>query len=331
MSVGSPDLLIEAEAAAEAGLEPGYGDIAARSPLELFWRRFRSDRVAIASLIFILLLILAAVFAPLIVKLVGAPGPNVQNTGALDQFGTPTGPNFAHHHIFGVDPLGRDVFARVLYGARVSLLVAFVATGISMIVGVTAGLIAGYFRGWVDTIISRLIDVLLAFPILLLGLGLAAACSLGKGCLGGLIKPGLGVVIFVIAFVNWTYIARIVRGQVLSLREKEFVEASRSLGASNRRIIFKEILPNLVAPIIVYATLIIPQNILFEAALSYLGVGVQPPTASWGAMLSDATSIFDTAWWYMLFPGVALLLTVLAFNLVGDGLQDALHPKAADS
>jgi peptide/nickel transport system permease protein len=329
MSVGSPDLLIEAEAAAEAGLEPGYGDIAARSPLELFWRRFRSDRVAIASLIFILLLILAAVFAPLIVKLVGAPGPNVQNTGALDQFGTPTGPNFAHHHIFGVDPLGRDVFARVLYGARVSLLVAFVATGISMIVGVTAGLLAGYFRGWIDTGISRLIDVLLAFPILLLGLGLAAACSLGKGCLGGLIKPGLGVVIFVIAFVNWTYIARIVRGQVLSLREKEFVESARSLGASNRRIIFREILPNLVAPIIVYATLIIPQNILFEAALSFLGVGVQPPNPSWGAMLADATTIFDSAWWYMVFPGVALLLTVLAFNLVGDGLQDALAPKAA--
>ncbi len=142
-------------------------------------------------------------------------------------------------------------------------------------------------------------------------------------------KPGLTNVIFVIAFVNWTYIARIVRGQVLSLREKEFVEAARSLGASNRRIIFKEILPNLVAPIIVYATLIIPQNILFEAALSFLGVGVQPPQASWGAMLADATTIFDTAWWYMVFPGIALLLTVLAFNLVGDGLQDALNPKAA--
>ena len=262
-------------------------------------------------------------------SLVAAPGPNVQNSGALDQFGTPTGPSFAHHHLFGVDPLGRDVFARVLYGARVSLLVAFVATGISMFVGVTAGLVAGFYRGWVDTVISRLIDVLLAFPILLLGLGLAAACSLGKGCLGGIIKPGLTVVIFVIAFVNWTYIARIVRGQVLSLREKEFVESARSLGASNSRIIFREILPNLVAPIIVYATLIIPQNILFEAALSFLGVGVQPPTASWGAMLNDATSIFDTAWWYMVFPGAALLLTVLAFNLVGDGLQDALHPKAA--
>ena len=329
MSVGAPELLVDAEAAAEAGLEPVGDEIAARSPIELFWRRFRQDRVAMVSLAFIVLLVLAAICAPLIIKLVGAPGPNLQNSNALDQFGTPTGPSLAHNHLFGVDPLGRDVFARVLYGARVSLEVALVATGLSMIIGVTAGMVAGFFRGWVDTLISRTIDVLLAFPILLLGLGLAAACSLGKGCLGGLIKPGLGVVIFVIAFVNWTYIGRIVRGQVLSLREKEFIEAARSLGASNRRIIFREVLPNLVAPIIVYATLIIPTNILFEAALSFLGVGVQPPQASWGAMLADATAIFNTAWWYMLFPGAALLLTVLAFNLVGDGLQDALNPKAA--
>lgn len=384
MSVGAPELLVDAEAVVEAGFEPAGGEIAARSPLELFWRRFKADRVAVVSLGVIVVLVVSAIFAPLLVELVGAPGPNVQNTStALTQFGTPTGPSknalwpfivlfaalvlellaFAIRarplrrrvqltiagvavplaivlaivlwpsakHLFGVDPLGRDVFARVLYGARVSLLVAFVATGISMFVGVTLGMIAGFFRGWADTVISRLVDVLLAFPILLLALGLAAACSLGHGCLGGLLKPGLIVVIFVIAFVNWTYVARIIRGQVLSLREKEFVEASRSLGASNMRIIFREILPNLVAPIIVYATLIIPQNILFEAALSFLGAGVQPPTASWGAMLADATSIFDTAWWYMLFPGAALLLTVLAFNLVGDGLQDALNPKSANA
>jgi peptide/nickel transport system permease protein len=383
MSVGG-DLLIEAESAAEAGFELVGPDIVARSPLELFWRRFRSDPIALISLGVIVALVALAILAPVIIKLVGAPGPNIQNTAALNQaFGTPTGPSKhgllpfivvlvglvlaivtaalpwrafrrpaligigavtlvvaivlaavtwpGAKHLFGIDPLGRDVFARVLYGARVSLLVAFVATGISMLVGVTLGMVAGFYRGWVDMAISRVIDVLLAFPILLLALGLAAACSLGKGCFGGLIQPGLTVVIFVIAFVNWTYIARIVRGQVLSLREKEFVEASRSLGASNKRIIFKEILPNLVAPIIVYATLIIPQNILFEAALSFLGAGVQPPTASWGAMIADATSSFDTAWWYMVFPGAALLITVLAFNLVGDGLQDALHPKSASS
>jgi len=322
--VSTTDLLLDAPDAAQvstAGVE-----IAARSPMQLFWRRFRKDRVALGSLIFIILLVLFAfVIGPLLAKAFGLPGPNVQNANALDQFGTPTGPSSAHP--FGVDTLGRDILARVIAGARVSLIVAIVATAISATIGVVVGLTAGFYRGWVDTLLSRLIDVLLAFPILLLALGVAAACSLGKGCLGGLIKPGLGVVIFVIAFVNWTYIGRIVRGQVLSLREKEFVEASRSLGASNTRIIFKEILPNLIAPIIVLATLVIPQNILFEAALSFLGVGVQPPQASWGAMIAEAASIFDSAWWYMVFPGAALLLTVLAFNLLGDGLQDALNPR----
>jgi ABC-type dipeptide/oligopeptide/nickel transport system permease subunit len=294
--------------------------------MELFWRRLKKDKVAMAAGVFVLLLVLAAVVAPLLVKLFGSTGPNVQNPKALDSFGTPTGPS--SDHIFGVDTLGRDVFARVLYGARVSLQVAIIATAISVAIGVITGMIAGYFRGWTDTALSRLVDVLLAFPILLFGIGLASACSLGDGCAGGLIQPGLPVVIFVIAFVNWTYIYRIIRGQVLSLREKEFVDAARSLGASNGRILFREILPNLVAPIIVYSTLIIPQNILFEAALSFLGVGVQPPDASWGAMLADATQIFDTAWWFMFFPGAVLLLTVLAFNLLGDGLHDALNPRA---
>ena len=275
---------------------------------------------------FVVLLVILAIAAPLIVKLVGARPPTDQATKYLDSFGTPTGPS--SKNIFGVDTLGRDLFSRVLYGARVSLQVALIATAISVFIGVVFGMIAGFYRGWVDTVISRFIDVLLAFPILLFGIGLASACSLGNGCLGGLIKPGLTVVIFVIAFVNWTYIARIVRGQVLSLREKEFIEASRSLGASNFRIVFREVLPNLVAPIIVYTTLIIPQNILFEAALSFLGVGVQPPQASWGQMLAEATDIFDSAWWYMVFPGAALLLTVLAFNLLGDGLQDALNPRS---
>jgi peptide/nickel transport system permease protein len=305
---GTVDLAREASAEA-----PAAAEIEARTPLELFWRRLREDRVAIASLGFIVFMVLCAVCAPLIIKLVGARPPNAQSTKYLDSFGTPTGPS--KDNIFGVDPLGRDVFSRVLYGARVSLEVAIVATALSVLIGVVTGMVAGYYRGAVDSL------------ILLLAIGLAAACSL-KGCVHGLIQPGLTVVIFVITFVNWTYIARIIRGQVLSMREKEFVEAARSLGASNRRIIFREILPNLVAPIIVYSTLIIPLNILFEAALSFLGVGVQPPNASWGAMIADATEIFDTAWWYMVFPGAALLLTVLAFNLLGDGLQDALNPKA---
>jgi peptide/nickel transport system permease protein len=312
--------------ARESTADTEVSGIQARTPLELFWRRLREDRVAMAAFAFVVMLIIVAIAAPLIVKLVGARPPDQQATKYLDSFGTPTGPS--KDNVFGVDTLGRDLFSRVLYGARVSLQVALIATAISVFIGVVFGMIAGFYRGWVDTVISRFIDVLLAFPILLFGIGLASACSLGNGCLGGLIKPGLTVVVFVIAFVNWTYIARIVRGQVLSLREKEFIEASRSLGASNFRIVFREVLPNLVAPIIVYTTLIIPQNILFEAALSFLGVGVQPPQASWGQMLAEATDIFDSAWWYMVFPGTALLLTVLAFNLLGDGLQDALNPRA---
>jgi peptide/nickel transport system permease protein len=326
LSTGAVDLLHEpSDQELGPAREEIEREVAARSPFELFWRRLKDDKVALAALGFIVILILVAALAPLIVKLLGAPGPNEQSTEALDEFGTPTGPS--GEHLLGVDGLGRDVFSRVLYGARVSLEVAIIATGLAVLIGVLVGMVAGYYRGWVDTALSRLIDVLLAFPILLLALGLAAACSFGDGCLGGLIEPGLTVVIFVIAFVNWTYLARIIRGQVLSLREKEFVEAARSLGASNRRILFREILPNLVAPIIVYSTLIIPINILFEAALSFLGVGVQPPDASWGAMIADAIDVFDTAWWYMLFPGLALLLTVLAFNLLGDGLQDALNPR----
>ena len=299
--------------------------ITARSPLQLFWRRLRKDRVAMTALVFIVLLILIAIFAPVLVKLFNAADPQTQNYDALDAFGGPSGPS--GEYFFGVDKLGRDVFSRVIYGSRVSLEVAFIATGIAVLIGTTVGLVAGYFRGWVDALLSRLTDVVLAFPILLLGLGLAAACSGKEGCLGGLIEPGLPVVIMVIAVINWTYIARIVRGQVLSLREKEFVEAARSVGASDRQIIVREILPNLVAPLIVYSSLLIPANILLEAALSFLGVGVGAGTPSWGQMISEATGLFPEAWWFMLFPGLALLITVLAFNLVGDGLQDALDPR----
>jgi ABC-type dipeptide/oligopeptide/nickel transport system permease subunit len=190
-------------------------------------------------------------------------------------------------------------------------------------------MVAGYYRGAADTFISRLIDVTLAFPVLLLALGIASACSLGNGCVRGLIKPGLSTVVAAIVVINWTYIGRVIRGQVLSLREKEFVEAARAVGAGDLAILFREILPNLVAPIVVVTTLLIPQNILLEAALSYLGVGINPPQASWGEMIAEATPIFNSAWWFFAFPGAALLLTVLAFNLVGDGVRDALDPRMA--
>ncbi|MFN8152423.1 MAG: ABC transporter permease [Solirubrobacterales bacterium] len=316
---------------ASAELVDSDFELPPRTPGQLFRARFREDRIAMASLVFIALLILMAVFAPLVVSIVGAPDPDYRDTGALDPlFATPTGPSA--DHLFGVDQLGRDVFSRVVYGARVSLTVAFAATFFATVFGVIAGLLAGYFRGWVDSLISRSVDVLLAIPYLLLATGLASACTLaqtkggGSGCLGGLVKPGLGVVIFVISFTSWTYMARIVRGQILSIREKEFIEASRSMGSTDWRIVFRELLPNLTAPIIVYASILIPQVILYEAALSFLGVGVTDKP-SWGQMISDATPNFSTAWWYMLFPGIALVLTVLAFNFVGDAMQDALNPR----
>jgi peptide/nickel transport system permease protein len=308
-------------------VEPTEIAVAERGPWQLLWLRFRRDKVAIAALAFIVLLIVVAALAGPITRAFGHP-PDQQFPSALDpSFGTPTGPS--RSFLFGVDKVGEDVFSRVLYGARVSLEVALVATSLSVTIGVVLGMMAGYYRGWVDTLISRVIDITLAFPILLLALGIGSACSLGNGCAGGLIKPGLPTVIVAIVVINWTYIARIVRGQVLSLREKEFVEAARAAGASDRRILFQELLPNLVAPIVVYTTLVIPQNILLEAALSFLGVGIDPPQASWGEMIAEATPIFSTAWWFFLFPGAALLLTVLAFNLLGDGVRDALDPKTS--
>ena len=324
MSIGTAELL-ESDADSDAvALVPG--EIAARSPRQLFWRRFRSDRVAMGSAIFIIALILIAVFAPLVIKILGLPGPNVQDPNATDAFGSPLGPNGTHP--FGVDGVGRDVLSRVIYGARISLEVGIIGTALATAVGTVIGLLAGFYRGWVDTVVSRVVEVFLAFPVLVLGLGLGAACGV-RGCAGGLIQPGIGTVLFIITISSFTYIARIARGQVLSLREKEFVEAARSLGASNRRIIFREILPNLMAPLIVYASLLIPTNILLEAGLSYLGVGIRPPTASWGQMISDASQYLTppAAWWYMVFPGAALVLTVLAFNLMGDGLLDALNPR----
>jgi peptide/nickel transport system permease protein len=324
MSVGAAELLPGAGGDLDF-LDVGR-DIDARSPLALFWRRLRQDRLALASLIFIAFLIVIAIAAPLVVKLLGLPGPYVQNPNLTDSFGSPLGPSLAHP--FGVDQLGRDVMSRVIYGARVSLVVGILGTAVASFIGVVIGMLAGFYRGWMDTALSRLVDVVLSIPILLLGLGIGAACAV-RGCVAGIVQPGLGVIIFIIALASWPYIARIVRGLVLSLRERDFVQASRSLGASNTRIMFREILPNLLAPIIVYSTLLIPQNILLEAALSFLGVGIRPPTASWGQMIAAATPIFNTAWWYMAFPGIALLLAVLAFNLLGDGLQDALNPKTS--
>lgn len=313
---GGPQAPVGAEAPKE---------VLGRSPWELFWRRFRRDTFAVAGLVIVFMMIALALLAPVIAKWVGH-GPNQVFLNQLDAFGLPSGPHSGFW--FGVDQAGRDLMVRVIYGARTSLFIAFFATGMATVLGVIFGMLAGFYRGKVDTFISRTIDVVLSLPILLLALGLVAACGLSKeGCLGGLIQPGLLLVSYVIGLFSWPYIARIVRGQVLSLREKEFVEAARSMGSSNLRIMFREILPNVAAPIIVYTTLIIPNNILFEAALSFLGIGVPQETPSWGRELADAGTLFTVAWWMMLFPGLFLFFTTLAFNLVGDGLRDALDPR----
>jgi ABC-type dipeptide/oligopeptide/nickel transport system permease subunit len=307
----------------EVGVEVSR-QVLGRSPWELFWRRFRKDRVAVFGLIMVGFMLIVALIAPLIAT--WFHGPNEVFLDRLDSFGIPTGPQ--SEFWFGVDTAGRDLMVRVAYGARTSLFIALFATGMASLIGVTLGMLAGFYRGKVDTVISRTIDVVLSLPVLLLSLGLVSACGLAPGgCLGGLIKPGLLLVSYVIALFTWPYIARIVRGQVLSLREKEFIEAARSMGSTNRRIMFREVLPNVAAPIIVYTTLIIPSNILFEAALSFLGIGVPQETPSWGRQLSDAGDIFTVAWWMMLFPGLFLFMTTLAFNLVGDGLRDALDPR----
>ena len=309
------------------GAPDGVGGVEGKTPWELFWRRFRRDRVALAGLILIALIILGALSAGFFARnVVHHPDVNEFYFEMLDEYGLPKGPSAQFW--FGADPSGRDLLLQVLYGARTSLIVAFFATGIEVIIGVTLGVIAGFFRGKVDTFISRTMDVVLSLPVLLLALGLVSACGLQpEGCLGGLIQPGLLLVSYVIGLFSWPYLARIVRGQVLSLREKEFVEAARSMGAGNIRIMFKEIVPNLIAPIVVYTTLLIPANILFEAALSYLGIGVPITTPSWGRLLADSSSMFADAWWTMFFPGMFLLATTLAFNLVGDGLRDALDPR----
>ena len=318
--------------ALEEQFEPGAGDTVeaarARSSWELFRVRFMRDKAAVAGAIVIVILILLAFAAPLFARLTGH-GPNELFDEMRDPvFGLPKGPN--SEFWFGADSVGRDLFVRVMYGARTSLTVAFVATGLAAVIGISLGMLAGYRGGAADTFISRAADIVLAMPILLFAIGIATVCSVtAQGCVGGLLKPGLSLVIGIIVIFTWPNMARLVRGQVLSLREREFIEASRSLGAGGGRIMFRELLPNLIAPIVVYATLIIPNNIIFEAALSFLGVGVPQTTPSWGRMLAEVASgqLFTVAWWMMVFPGIFLLLTTLSFNLVGDGLRDALGPS----
>ena len=298
-----------------------------RSNRQLVWARLRTDKAAVLGLILVGFIVSVAIFAPLLAKLTGH-APNQLFESMRTTLGLPKGPTARFW--FGADQVGRDLFVRVIYGARTSLFVAVMGTSLATLMGIVVGLLSGYYGGRLDTLISRVIDVWLSMPLLLFAVGLSTVCSASvHGCLAGLLQPGLPLVTGIIVLFTWPYLTRIVRGQVISLRERDFVEAARSIGASDARIMFSEVLPNLMAPILVYATLTIPGNILFEAALSFLGVGVPQSTPSWGRMLSDATSgsLFTYAWWMMVYPGLFLLLTTLAFYLVGDGVLDALDPR----
>ncbi|GAA1720256.1 ABC transporter permease [Kribbella yunnanensis] len=289
--------------------------IEGRSPLVLALRRLRRDKVAMISLVVIVLIVLMAVFAPVFAAITGHP-PNEQYRDiGLTPEGLPRAPNGTFW--FGTDDLGRDILVRIAYGARVSLLVGVFATAITVVVGVVLGLAAGFLGGITDTILTRLIDVVLSVPFLLVAIALVSITG-----------PSLTVTVLVIGFFSWASVARIVRGQVLSLREREFVEAARSLGASDGRIMFVDVLPNVLAPVIVYTTLLVPVVIVTQATLSFLGLGLPPPTADWGGMINSSQNYYTTSWWYILFPGLALLITTLAFNLFGDGVRDAFDPRA---
>jgi ABC-type dipeptide/oligopeptide/nickel transport system permease subunit len=318
MSYGFADMV--------AGTEPDFASemievgVEGRTPLQLAWRRLRRDKVSMISLAFVIFLCLVAIFAPLLTALIGH-GPNAQypNTG-LSIYGHPVGPGKTF--LLGTDDLGRDVLSRLIYGARVSLEVGVGATAIALGLGLALGLVSGYYGGRLDAIIARFMDLLLAFPVLLFALALVARFG-----------ASLLLILLVVAFFQWPLIARLVRGQVISLREREFVEAARSMGSSDLRIMFLEIAPNLIALAIVYATLLIPVNIVLEATLSYLGLGIQQPTASWGNMIAEAQTgdLYTIAWWFLVFPCIALFLATLAFNLFGDGLRDALDPRQGRS
>ncbi|WAX56769.1 ABC transporter permease [Jatrophihabitans cynanchi] len=305
--------------AAALGSESGpvAADIAViegRSPWRLAFDRLRHDWVAVASAAVIVLIALTAALAPVVAAAVGH-GPDTQyRTSGLTPEGIPVGPGSAF--LLGTDELGRDVLVRICYGARVSLLAGVVASVLAVAVGVVIGLLAGYFGGMLDTALARFMDVVLSLPYLVFAIALISV-----------VGPGLTVSIAVIAFFSFASVGRVVRGQVLSITQKEFVEAARSLGAGDVRIMFVDILPNVLAPVIVYTTLLIPLAIVFEATLSFLGLGVVPPTASWGGMLSESIQYYQVAWWYVVFPGAALLITTLAFNLLGDSVRDAFDPR----
>jgi peptide/nickel transport system permease protein len=333
-----------AAVATESGGELGEVEaVRARGYWELVWIRFKRDKVALASIVFIVLLIAVAFGgAPLAKHYVGH-GPNdiFTGTAAVQPLSLLPANPWTHIDNFytgkkdilvlgAANRLGQDEFLRLLYGAQVSLEVAIFSTIGVMLIGVILGAIAGYFRGWIDTIISRITEITMAFPLLLFVIALAATVGPQLNSITlGIFPEGVITLVLIFSIFGWFYPARIMRAQVLSIREKEYVEAAQMIGASDGRIIRSHVLPHLIAPIIVYSTLIVASYVLFEAGLSFLGIGIPLTTPSWGNLLSSAPEYYTTRPLLMLWPGLAVLLTTLAFNLLGDGLRDAFDPRAS--
>jgi peptide/nickel transport system permease protein len=289
-------------------------------------RHVRHDRRAIVATVVLAIIVLLALTAPLIAEFVVNHDPNEQHVReATDLFGLPKGPSRSYW--FGADRLGRDVFVRTLYGTRTSLIVASLATAIQLGIAIAIGVTTGYFRGMTDTVLSRVTDIALALPATLLILGLVTACSGPEGCASGVIRPGIPLVAFVLGAFGWMIDARVIRAQTLSLKEREFVAAARTQGVGSVRLMATEVLPNLTVQIVVLTTLAFPANVLGEAALSFLGVGVPVTTPSLGAMLEDANRLMTVAWWLMLFPGLFLFATTMSFNIIGEAIRNALDPK----
>ena len=281
--------------------------LAGRRPFResIFWRQFRRNQLALASGAVVLVLSLAALFAPVL-------APYDPSAYDVKKLLLPPGPG----HWLGTDQIGRDLLSRMLYGARISMAVGFVSVGIAVVIGTLIGTVAAYYGGRVDELLMRFVDLMLNFPRFFLLLTLIA-----------LLRPSIWIIMMVIGFTGWMGLARLVRGEILSLKEREFVLSARALGVPDRRIMFRHIFPNALVPVLVSATLGVAGAILAESGLSFLGLGVQPPTPSWGNILIDGKANIEIAWWLSVFPGMAILVTVLAYNLFGEGLRDALDPR----
>lgn len=310
-----------------------HSAVVGRTLRQIAFNRIKHDKVAIACVVALVIITLLAVFAPLICNVINVDPYTFDSAAISDSGGLPLGSfgGVSGKHPLGVEPLtGRDILARLLYGTRVSLMIAFLATTIVVTTGVLIGIFAGYSRGWIDSVLSRIMDLTLAFPFLLVVIAMSPVLEQRLAAIG--IPEGnpsrIVTLVLLLSLFGWPYLARLIRGQVLSMREREFVEAATSIGSGTSRMVFKELLPNLWAPILVYATIAMPGFIGAEAALAYLGISVQPPTATWGAMLEESVGYFTVDPFYMFVPLTMLLVSVLSFNLLGDALRDALDPKA---